>query len=53
MLPDAIKRERGAYVPGRAFHATGGGENTLRLNFSMPSVERIEAGIARLGRLFA
>lgn len=53
MLPDAIRRERVAYVPGRAFHATGGGENTLRLNFSMPSVERIEEGIARLGRLFA
>jgi DNA-binding transcriptional MocR family regulator len=53
LLPDAIRRERVAYVPGRAFHATGGGENTLRLNFSMPTVERIEAGIARLGRLFA
>ncbi|MBL8808099.1 MAG: PLP-dependent aminotransferase family protein [Rhodospirillales bacterium] len=53
MLPDAIRRERVAYVPGRAFHATGGGENTLRLNFSMPTVERIEAGIARLGKLFA
>ncbi|MBI1245803.1 MAG: aminotransferase class I/II-fold pyridoxal phosphate-dependent enzyme [Alphaproteobacteria bacterium] len=53
LLPVAIKREQVAYVPGRAFHATGGGENTLRLNFSMPTVERIEAGIARLGKLFA
>ncbi|MBI3506812.1 MAG: PLP-dependent aminotransferase family protein [Proteobacteria bacterium] len=53
LLPVAIKRERVAYVPGHAFHANGGGENTLRLNFSMPTVERIEAGIERLGRLFA
>jgi DNA-binding transcriptional MocR family regulator len=53
LLQTAIKRERVAYVPGAAFHATGGGENTLRLNFSMPTVERIEAGVERLGRLFA
>jgi 2-aminoadipate transaminase len=38
------------FVPGRAFHATGGGASTLRLSFSNASNERIETGIARLGR---
>jgi 2-aminoadipate transaminase len=41
-----------AYIPGAAFHAKGGGENTLRLNFSAMPPERIAEGIARLGRVF-
>ncbi len=36
------------FVPGSAFHANGGGENTLRLNFSNSNAERIENGIGRL-----
>jgi 2-aminoadipate transaminase len=38
-----------AFVPGQAFHAGGGGENTLRLNFSNSDEARIEIGIRRLG----
>jgi len=51
LLPEAV--ERGvAYVPGRNFFPHGGGENTLRLNFSFPPAEKIEEGIRILGRLF-
>lgn len=38
------------FVPGRAFHATGGGASTLRLSFSNAGHERIETGIGRLGQ---
>ena len=38
-----------AFVPGSAFHPNGGGANTMRLNFSNASPERIVEGIARLG----
>ncbi len=38
-----------AFVPGAAFFPNGGHENTLRLNFSTASEERIAEGIARLG----
>ena len=39
-----------AFVTGRAFHCDGSGANTLRLNFSHPSIERIELAIERLAR---
>jgi DNA-binding transcriptional MocR family regulator len=39
-----------AFVPGECFFPTGGHANTLRLNFSHATEERIEEGIARLGR---
>jgi 2-aminoadipate transaminase len=38
-----------AFVPGAAFHATGGGANTMRLNFSYSSPDTIREGITRLG----
>ena len=38
-----------AFVPGEAFHATGGGKNTMRLNFSYSSPDTIREGITRLG----
>jgi 2-aminoadipate transaminase len=41
-----------AYVPGAPFFPTGGGENTLRLNFSNANPEMIREGIARLGKVF-
>ncbi len=50
LLADAIE-ERIAFVPGRPFFAVGGGENTMRLNFSNAPPEQIEAGIERLGRV--
>jgi 2-aminoadipate transaminase len=40
--------KRVAFVPGAAFHAAGGGHNTMRLNFSYCTPQRIEEGIARL-----
>lgn len=43
----AIK-ENVAFVPGSPFYVGGGGENTLRLNFSNSDEGRIEEGIKRL-----
>jgi len=48
MFLDAIKNKV-AYVHGKAFHVDGGGERSLRLNFSYSSNEQIEEGIKRLG----
>ena len=53
LLPRAIDEARVAFVPGRAFHADGGGANTLRLNFTLADPARIDDGIARLGALRA
>ena len=47
MFPEALK-ENVAYVIGSAFHCDGSGRNTMRLNFSYPSVAQIEEGIRRL-----
>ncbi len=44
-------REKVAFVPGTAFHAEGGGHNTMRVNFSNASPELIEEGIHRLGNV--
>ncbi len=52
LLPRAITEERVAYVCGSAFYTDGGGRRTIRLAFSQPTVEEIEEGIRRLGRLF-
>ena len=38
-----------AFVPGEPFFPLGGGENTMRLNFSNASPENICIGIERLG----
>ncbi|MFL7893163.1 MAG: PLP-dependent aminotransferase family protein [Anaerolineales bacterium] len=38
-----------AFVPGEPFHPTGGGKNTMRLNFSNATPEEIRIGIERLG----
>jgi 2-aminoadipate transaminase len=38
-----------AFVPGAAFHPNGGGENTMRINFSYSRPEVIREGITRLG----
>jgi 2-aminoadipate transaminase len=48
VLKQAIK-EKVAFVPGMSFFPNGGGENTMRLNFSYASPEKIQAGIMRLG----
>lgn len=51
LLAKAVKEQRIAFVPGKAFHADGTGENTIRLSFSCASDEAIETGISRLGTL--
>ncbi len=38
-----------AYVPGTHFYPAGGHHNTLRLNFTMVSDEKIEKGMKILG----
>jgi 2-aminoadipate transaminase len=48
VLKIALERKV-AFVPGGSFHATGGGNNTMRLNFSYSRPEIIREGIARLG----
>jgi 2-aminoadipate transaminase len=48
-----IAIEKGvAFVPGQAFFATGGGENTLRLNFTRCPSDVIDEGIARIGAAY-
>ena len=47
MFAEAVK-ENVAYVIGSAFHCDGSGKNTIRLNFSYPTVAEIEEGIKRL-----
>jgi len=47
MFLDAIKHKV-AYVHGKAFHVDGGGERSMRLNFSYSSNSQIEEGIKRL-----
>lgn len=41
-----------AYVPGFCFYANGGGESTMRLNFSNAQNDMIELGIKRLSEIF-
>lgn len=51
---DVLRRaleERVAFVPGAAFHANGGGQNTLRLNFSHPAPATIYNGVERLSHV--
>lgn len=48
MLPAAVE-QKVAYVPGGPFHPNGGGDNTMRLNFSNASDEEIREGMKRLG----
>ena len=57
-LPEGLKsadllqiavQQKVAFVPGGPFYACGGGENTMRLNFSNASPDNIRLGIERLG----
>ncbi|GAB4029421.1 MAG: PLP-dependent aminotransferase family protein [Elusimicrobiota bacterium] len=49
MFQEAI-RENVAYVIGSAFHCDGSGKNTMRMNFSYPTLDEIEEGIKRLAK---
>ncbi len=48
---EAIKHDV-AYIQGQVFYPDGSGLNTMRLNFSNATVDRIDAGIHRLGDMF-
>lgn len=50
VLKQAVARKV-AFVPGAPFHPNGGGQNTMRINFSYSSPETIREGITRLGFL--
>jgi len=50
-LVDLAIKENAAFVPGNAFYVDGGGNNTLRLNFSNSDEEKIEEGIKRLANI--
>ena len=50
LFKPAIK-ENVAFVPGNAFYVDGGGNNTLRLNFSNSDEEKIEDGVKRLAEV--
>jgi len=41
-----------AYVPGEAFYANDGAKNTLRLSYSIASLEQIDRGIKALAEVF-
>ncbi|MEF3046144.1 aminotransferase-like domain-containing protein [Pseudotabrizicola sp. L79] len=51
LLARAIKTEKVAFVPGRAFFADGSGSNTIRLSFSLNDGPAVDEGIARLARV--
>ena len=47
----ALKKYKVAYVPGQGFHPDGTGANSMRLNYSYPTVEQIWEGIKRLSQM--
>ncbi len=40
-----------AFVPGGPFFPNGGNENTLRMNYSSASPERIKEGVERMAKV--
>lgn len=52
VLEEAIKQSV-AFVPGAPFFPCGGGQNTMRINFSNATPENIREGIARMGMVIA
>ena len=50
MFPAAVEHKV-AYVIGSAFTHDGSCRNTLRLNYSYPTIDQIEEGIKRLAAL--
>jgi 2-aminoadipate transaminase len=49
LLVEAV-RQKVAFVPGQSFYADHSGQNTMRLNFSNVTPDRLHLGIERLGR---
>lgn len=53
LLAQALKTERVAFVPGRAFFPDASQGNCLRLAFSCADAAKIDEGMKRLGRLIS
>jgi 2-aminoadipate transaminase len=60
MLPESLNSKdvlaaavehKVAFVPGEPFYPCGGGQNTMRLNFSNATPENIQVGVRRLGEV--
>jgi 2-aminoadipate transaminase len=51
LLPLAVE-QKVAFVPGSPFFPNGGGENTMRMNFSNATPDGIREGMTRLGKVF-
>ncbi len=49
-LFEEAARQNVVFVPGAPFHVDGTGGNTLRLNFSNTTADKIEAGMTRLAQ---
>ena len=49
-MPQVVARKV-AYIPGHSFFADGGVTNTLRLNFSNASEEKIITGMKLMGEV--
>ena len=47
ILIDCIQEAKVAYVAGTSFYCDGGGNNTMRLNFSYETLEKNEEGVKR------
>jgi DNA-binding transcriptional MocR family regulator len=53
LLTRAVEEYNIAFVPGSAFYTEGRGQNTIRLSYSLPTEDKIDEGIKRLGQLLA
>ncbi|MCL2555478.1 MAG: PLP-dependent aminotransferase family protein [Firmicutes bacterium] len=51
LLPKAVEKNV-AFIQGTVFYAGGKNENTLRLNYSNASIDKIETGIKALSEVF-
>jgi 2-aminoadipate transaminase len=49
-LFEEASKQNVVFVPGAPFHVDGTGGNTLRLNFSNTTGEKIEVGMTRLAQ---
>ena len=44
-------QQKVAFVPGEFFYSNGGGQNTMRINFSNATPDKIREGISRMSRV--
>jgi len=51
LMDIALNKYKVAYVPGQGFHPDGTGANSMRLNYSYPTIEQIWEGIRRLSQM--